>query len=129
MLGARLIIIVDWRRRNYTALEGRSVLNIRFYYYENRRSGVRTTRWTAGDGGRRRLRAITFDIRYYRSAVGVAARRGRLRGHSAGVRGAGAGQRGRVASARGPPLSELDRRSAAPRRRCAPAFYIRLKSK
>lgn len=83
-------------------------------------------RRTAGDGGRRRLRAITFDIRNYRSAVGVAARRGRLRGHSAGVRGAGAGQRGRVASARGPPLSELDRRSAAPRRRCAPAFYTRL---
>lgn len=45
-LGSRLIIIVDWRRRNYTALEGRSVLNIRFYYYEERRSGVRTARRT-----------------------------------------------------------------------------------
>lgn len=44
LLRARLIIIVDWRRRNYTALEGRSVLNIRFYYYEERRSGVRTAR-------------------------------------------------------------------------------------
>lgn len=45
-LGSWLIIIVDWRRRNYTALEGRSVLNIRFYYYEERRSGVRTARRT-----------------------------------------------------------------------------------
>lgn len=67
---ARLIIIVDWRRRNYTALEGRSVLNIRFYYYEERRSGVRTAR----RGGR--LRAITFDIRNYSSADGGAGEAG-----------------------------------------------------
>lgn len=91
-LGSRLIIIVDWRRRNYTALEGRSVLNIRFYYYEERRSGVRTAR-----GGR--LRAITFDIRNYSSAECGAGEAGSFR-HSAGRT-----KRSRVASARAAPRS------------------------
>lgn len=60
-LGAGLIIIVDWRRRNYTALEGRSVLNIRFYYYEERlavrsrrapRVGDAVGRWSVVAGRR-----------------------------------------------------------------------------
>ena len=73
----------------------------------------------AAECGRRggRLRAITFDIRNYSSADAVRRRRGRLRGHSAGVRGAG--QRGRALRQR--PPEHQQRLTVAPRRARAAA--------